>query len=285
MTACIVAIAKDEGSYLYEWASYHIALGFDKIYLYDNDSSDHPEEVLKNLSKHVEIIKWPTIENISPQLSAYNNPALKIRDLHDFVAYIDIDEFITLRKHENINSYLDTVPEEVSAVAINQKIFGSSFLDKYEDLPVTVRFQKCAIESHPEHLWYKSIYRTRDIKQINSCHMGDLIKGQYTDSKFNSDNIDKNSPGQTKKNASDDIHVNHYILKSKEEFETKKKLRGGGMNATKKGRLERYDNDYFFSHRDSYANKDSDDHIVKLIQTISAKTGITIYPQSLTIEV
>lgn len=273
MKSCIVAIAKDEASYLLEWASYHLALGFDRIFLYDNDSSDSPQDVLSSLSSSVEIIKWPTVEGVSPQLSAYNNPANKIPEEYEFVAYIDIDEFITLRDGNNINDYLATVPVSVSAIAVNQKIFGSSYLDKYEDIPVTTRFQNCAPENHPEHLWFKTIYRNRDIQQINSCHKGDLLQGLYADGNFDEDNIDEEADGQTKVNASEKIHINHYILKSKEEFETKKKLRGGAMNATKEERLKRYDNDYFFNHRDSYANKESDSRIVELIAELSTIPG------------
>lgn len=274
MKACIVAIAKDEGPYLLEWASYHIALGFDRIFLYDNDSSDHPELILSPLSEHVEIIPWPTQEGISPQLTAYNNPAIKLRDFYDFAAFIDIDEFITLRNLDNIKDYLITLPENVSAVAINQKIFGSSHLESYVDTPVTTRFTKCADYDHPEHLWYKSIYRLNNVRQINNCHKGDLLRGDYTDANFSTENVDLDAPGQTKVNASKDIHINHYILKSKEEFETKKKLRGGGMDTTKEARLERYNNDYFFSYRDSYANNSSDERIIELMQKFTKENKI-----------
>ncbi|MBD8684811.1 glycosyltransferase family 2 protein [Pseudomonas sp. CFBP 13719] len=274
MKTCIVAIAKDEGPYLLEWASYHIALGFDRIFLYDNDSSDHPESILAPLLDHVEVISWPTQEGISPQLTAYNNPNIKLRDSYDFAAFIDIDEFITLRHLDNIKDYLETLPETVSAVAINQKIFGSSHLDQYIDTPVTSRFTKCADYDHPEHLWYKSIYRLKNVRQINNCHKGDLLQGDYTDANFSTENVDLDAPGQTKINASEKIHINHYILKSREEFETKKKLRGGGMDTTKEARLERYNNDYFFSYRDSYANNSSDQRIIELMSKFTAENKI-----------
>ncbi|EKT4458616.1 glycosyltransferase family 2 protein [Pseudomonas putida] len=281
MRSCIIAIAKDEGCYLYEWAAYHLSLGFDKIFLYDNDSSDNPREALKGLESHVEIIEWPTIDGISPQLSAYNNPALHIRDSFDFAAYIDIDEFITLRRHSSIKDYLKCIPDTVSAIAINQKIFGSSHLKSHEDLPVTYRFKMCARSEHPENLWFKTLYRTKAIKQINSCHKGSILFGDYTDASFNPSNIDESSSGQTKLNCSDAIHINHYILKSQEEFETKKKRRGGGMSGTKEGRIERYNNDYFFTHRDSYANSTTDTRIIELIQKIENVRGFPIYPRDL----
>lgn len=278
MKSCIVAIAKDEASYLAEWASYHLALGFDRIFLYDNDSSDNPKLVLEPFLEFVEIINWPTVDGISPQLSAYNNPSLKLRDRYDFAAFIDIDEFITLRDHSNITDYLAGIPDTVSAIAINQKVFGSSHLNTYEDKPVTLRFQHCAPEDHAENLWFKSIYRTSDIRQINSPHKGDLLRGSYADGNFSVDNVDPDSAGLTKVNASQKIHINHYILKSKEEFETKKKLRGGGMESSLSGRLHRYDNDYFFSYRDTYANSTTDTRIVELISELEKKHGKKIYP-------
>ena len=42
-----VVIAKNESEYIAEWVAYHIVQGFEKIYLYDNDSTDNMKECLQ----------------------------------------------------------------------------------------------------------------------------------------------------------------------------------------------------------------------------------------------
>ncbi|MDR0485482.1 MAG: glycosyltransferase family 2 protein, partial [Elusimicrobiota bacterium] len=43
----VLAIAKNEAPYLKEWIEYHRALGVEKFYIYDNNSSDNTFEILK----------------------------------------------------------------------------------------------------------------------------------------------------------------------------------------------------------------------------------------------
>lgn len=50
--------------------------------------------------------------------------------------------------------------------------------------------------------------------------------------------------------------LHHYILKSREEFDRKRR-RGGGFAPTKERRLARYD-DAFFNNRDVYINAHED---------------------------
>ena len=43
----IIAIVKNEGKYIEEWIDYHKLIGFEKFYIYNNESSDNTESVLK----------------------------------------------------------------------------------------------------------------------------------------------------------------------------------------------------------------------------------------------
>ena len=37
MNVALVCIAKNEDNYIEEWVNYHLKLGFDKIFIYQND--------------------------------------------------------------------------------------------------------------------------------------------------------------------------------------------------------------------------------------------------------
>src|SRR5262245_23964419 len=57
----ICAIFKNEKKYLKEWIEYHRLIGVDHFYLYNNNSSDHPLELLLPYIKTgiVTVIAWP----------------------------------------------------------------------------------------------------------------------------------------------------------------------------------------------------------------------------------
>jgi hypothetical protein len=42
----LVTIARNEAEYIVEWIEYRLYLGVEKIYIYDNESSDHLKEVI-----------------------------------------------------------------------------------------------------------------------------------------------------------------------------------------------------------------------------------------------
>ncbi|MDE5835564.1 MAG: glycosyltransferase family 2 protein, partial [Paramuribaculum sp.] len=43
----VCAIAKNEGPYFKEWIDWHLSMGVEKFYIYDNGSDDNTAEVLK----------------------------------------------------------------------------------------------------------------------------------------------------------------------------------------------------------------------------------------------
>ena len=57
--AVIVSLAKLESNYIEEWVRYHLGLGFEHIYLYDNEDKPTYEEILKKFSKQVSVIHMP----------------------------------------------------------------------------------------------------------------------------------------------------------------------------------------------------------------------------------
>ena len=107
MNNIICTFIKIENQYLNDWCKYHINLGFDNIYIYNNDSingyiGDYLDNSIKN---KVHIIK-------------INNKKLQKKDLYSkfynlfklnfkWCAFIDIDEFIVLTKWSNISHFLN----------------------------------------------------------------------------------------------------------------------------------------------------------------------------------
>ena len=99
--ASICAIFKDEAVYLKEWLEFHLMIGIDHFYLYNNFSTDNYMEILKPyIEKNIVTLKeWPVKAG---QLSAYDDCYNNYRNESQWICFLDIDEFICLYKEEDI---------------------------------------------------------------------------------------------------------------------------------------------------------------------------------------
>lgn len=66
LTACLVF--KDAASYLDEWIRFHQCVGIEHFYLYDNDSEDDYETVIRPFVENgdVTLCKWPGAAQQNP---------------------------------------------------------------------------------------------------------------------------------------------------------------------------------------------------------------------------
>lgn len=118
MKVALVCIAKDEDNYIQEWVEYHIKLGFDDVFVYQNNyrcNYIHP-----NLLK----IDFDRSDS-NRQVGAYNDFIQKNSGVYDYAAFFDIDEFLVLKKHNNIKDFLRDYLD-YPAVGINWVLFGDN---------------------------------------------------------------------------------------------------------------------------------------------------------------
>ena len=101
----VCAIFKDEVSALAEWVAYHLVVGVDHFFLYDNESTDDGASILLTgtLKDYVTVVP---ILSRPAQLHAYRH----FMDFHarnwDWVAFIDLDEFIHPIEADSIKDLL-----------------------------------------------------------------------------------------------------------------------------------------------------------------------------------
>jgi hypothetical protein len=135
----LCAIVKDAEPYLDEWIDYHFGLGFHTIYLIDN-SEKH--ELLswqnKRRSKGYSVRVLPK-PGTHRQMYGYHMCVSEFKEEHTYMAFFDVDEFLVLKNHTNIDDFLvKYLPR--GALAISWYIFGSGNTTMYSPLPVTKRF-------------------------------------------------------------------------------------------------------------------------------------------------
>lgn len=107
---CVITVAKNENEWIEEWIKYHFNLGFDRIIIIDNNSEEnktiYDDDRVEIIPERIQFgDDWGGIGGIQSQLI---NKALDVvrSEKFDYCACIDVDEFIELRKHNNIKEFI-----------------------------------------------------------------------------------------------------------------------------------------------------------------------------------
>ena len=241
MSSCIVAIAKNEELYLKEWIEYHFNLGFDKIFICDNNDigNDSQINLIAPLKEKydinvINVCGREILEKAGLQTGCYKFCYEYIKQNFpdiNWIAYIDIDEFLNFNSMK-VNEFLSQEKfNDVDLIHLNWKCYGDNDLVYYEPRPVMERFTRPVpidaiynTKFIPEGTYLnnhvKSILRVNDrFIEFNTPHTA-----LYKDCKcVNCDGeiVDYTSPWQSINYNSG--HIKHYITKSTEEF-IKRKL-------------------------------------------------------------
>ncbi|MBI6923832.1 glycosyltransferase family 2 protein [Pseudomonas putida] len=253
----IGAIVKNEFPYLLEWIAYHKLQGVSKFYIADNNSSDNTSELLLALHDLGEIcvIPFPMVGDNPSQLRAYSMMLQKYHDEYDWIAFIDADEFISQTDSSVIFSeYLSSIPEDVGALALNWAIYGSAGEKKFKDELTINRFNKRAEQDFHINNHFKSVVSSRACFSAplnpHRFHLSDEFRFVHTDM---SDVARHDTLGikVSKSVIWDKFRLNHYNIRSSEEFFDRKATRGLADSVRVRNNVS------FFNQRDRNEVEDS----------------------------
>lgn len=246
-TVAICAVVRDEASYIEEWVAFHRRQGVTVWRVYDNGSVDGTPAILRRLG--IEPIVWAERPHdfAGQQCKAYLEGGQALGPFADWVAYIDVDEFLFGRDGKTLREVLASFPAETGAIAVQQVIFGSSGHVKRTEGPVTARFTRSAPREHPECRWFKTIARPRWVGLHDSAHSVALRGGQYVMVDGSPLTRAGSHPGVATRRVEGLIGLHHYIIKSREEFEIKSAKWSDRLS----GKNKRSD---YFTNREVYAN-------------------------------
>lgn len=268
MKVALCCIGRLENQYAVEYVDYYKSIGFDNIFIYDNnhDGEEHFEDVLQSYidDGFVTVIDYRNKE--AAQLLAYNDCYSKYGNEYDWIAFFDFDEFLTLVKDKDIKSYLSHF-EGFQGVKINWMVYTDNNLVKNDGKKVLERFttpmdyDKCVTYKFPENYHVKSILRTRNGFVWNGTpHNINGVK--YADSDGNETN---DSPFQ--KYSYESAYIKHFTTKTIEEFINGKYKKGTADRDIKSFKNTTYGSiDSFFKVNER--TKEKDEYINSIIKPI-----------------
>lgn len=105
---CIVCLARDEERFIREFLDVHFAIGFEKVFIIDNND---PDKRLELDDPRVEIIRLNDMDfsydYYTKQVWAYNRVLAGLRfTKYTHCAIVDIDEHIELRSYKTIQEFI-----------------------------------------------------------------------------------------------------------------------------------------------------------------------------------
>ncbi len=220
MSNVICAIAKNENKYINNWCQYHLNLGFDHIYLYDNNDST-TANVLDfidcAIQDKITIFNVNNVHKAGFQNECYTKFYLDYKSTFNWCAFIDIDEFIELPKGKKITEFLNNpIFKNFEAIRLKWHLYGDDdIITRDMSIPVQNFFKK-QCNTHKFSNFSKSIIRGNLSRiTIKSSHCGNrdgkLLK-------------QCNSIGQTTTDFyvvaphKEAAWINHYMTKTLEEF-------------------------------------------------------------------
>ena len=222
----LCAIIKKEDLYVEEWVNYNILIGFEQIHIYDNNDYDteEPDSSLGNVTRSLPL-KYPGKVFVysfpghkpRPLISAFMEFAFKFINEDVYAAFFDIDEFLVMNNHSCIRSLLNQVAfHGRKSIGINWYPFGSNNHEEYNNQLVVQRFTKRTIKSN---VYIKNIIYLPDIGEFYNAHHvrlrnSKVIYDIYNNTLYNGMSVNRNIT---------EVKLNHYILKSTNEYDVKMK--------------------------------------------------------------
>jgi Glycosyl transferase family 2 len=246
--AAVLAIAapvRSEARYLLEWIAYHRALGINMFLLADNGGDDNTSELLIALDRCGLAKRFDWRDQIGFQLRFYSQALHAARHFAQGLFFIDVDEFLRPDGSDSIADIAKgwSADLTIGAVALNWAIYGSSDRQQAGDGLVIERFTRRAAQHFGPNKHAKAFAR------VDCCtgpaenpHAVTLSSGRYVNTRREDviwDIVQGHQLGITMEVVWDLLRVDHFAVKSREEFEVKR-ARGRILTVMADGAWERY---------------------------------------------
>lgn len=225
----VCAMGRMENRYAVEFVKHYKKLGFDKIFIYDNnrDGEERFADVLGDYIKNgfVEIIEWPKYGQTHD--AAFNDCYNRHGKDYQWILFVDFDEFLTLPKGKNIRKAMESY-EHADVVMVNWQVMTDGNLVTDDGRDCAKRFTKAIADD---------VKRTDGL--VINQHVKSIVRGGINGLQFKWQPHVPASPSLHCVNTQNDtvrqyplteptdatIRIRHYMTKTIEEYVTIKSKR------------------------------------------------------------
>ena len=235
VTLAICAIFKNEADYLHEWLIFHHSIGVERFYLFDDDSTDDFMRILRPWIKRGIVVLNSTKGN--DQVTIYNRCLLATQKSAEWLAFIDLDEFLFSPTGCSLPEVLAGFTD-AAAIFVYWALFGSNGHIEKPNMPVMEAYTRCISPETSRHDTFnhgdptsseyvsgwardgKSIVRTNRVVAMSAHRPQQVVNGAVVDENFRpiqSSAVARRSSNEPISYAL--LRINHYWAKSRQDME------------------------------------------------------------------
>jgi len=223
----LCALYKDHADYLREWIEFHRLVGVERFFLYDNESRDQHQAVLAPYVERgiVEVHHWPSPQSVDrgvpwAVIDAFTDAIRKHRDDSRWIGFIDIDEFLFSPAGRSLPEVLAGF-EQFAGVEVSRFDFGPSGHAERPDGLVIESYTRRRRYESPKKDWehVKSIVDPARTDRAFNAHGFFYTEGFAV--REDAERAPEDPPGRKYFPKGNVLRINHYITKSKSEYERK----------------------------------------------------------------
>jgi len=265
----VCAVFQNEARFLKEWIEFHMLVGVEHFYLYDDSSIDNCEEVLRPYIERglVDYIRWDkSKEQIRFQFQSRpsNHCLNEVRGMVKWLMFIDIDEFVFPVQCNDLREFLKEY-EEFGAVCVNWVMFGTSGVKK---IPENKLLIECLTSrsslGYSRNKTVKTIVRPERVDQMGVHRANRMVPGCFEVTANKERFIGKKTPLC----EIDKIRINHYWVRDEKFLYEVKLPRMVGRNTDKW--MQKQESESFLKSLD-LLNKEKDTAIGKYVRRLRKK--------------
>ncbi len=242
MRVYLCALAKNEQPYINEWVAHYVKLGFDKIYIYDNDDlgvKPSYKFIDEKYNEHIVVIDIRGQHYNRIQGKMYADLYKRHSKDFDWCLFCDIDEF--LMGIDNIKKFLSKGSfTTTQQIRIKWKLFGDDNLIERD-------MNKGVVETFRQEIVIPLSFQGKTIVKgnlnnvaFNSVHFANYTTNKMLPSVLPSGKKCNSGVYITEDYSKETVFINHYMTKSLSEFVAQKINRGDAVFSNRQIKLDYY---------------------------------------------
>ncbi|MEL6582445.1 MAG: glycosyltransferase family 2 protein [Pseudomonadota bacterium] len=183
----LFSVIRDEGPFLLEWIAYHNSIGFNRIVLFDDGSTDGTPELLAALSEHAEIRHEVLTVPHGRAPQTFGGDILRTGPYWqngEWMLWLDPDEFWVPGDAENLNNWLKALgkrfPTDFDGICLHWRIFGDAGREQWPGWQLGTGFERASLRRFWPGQFFKTLFRMNDALAEIRVHRPVLSRQKQT---------------------------------------------------------------------------------------------------------
>ena len=179
----LVSVVRDEVHDFAGWIAWHVAVGFDTIFVVDDLSTDGTDQVIQAAAKSFDVRYSKTTQDhesfYERQQREYRRMLKRLAGQFEWLCFLDADEYLLLKRDPDISTFLKRFPE-AQGIALNWRLHGNNGHVLRPVLPAPMAYPKRSGTTSPVNRHVKSIVRPECVgNRWFNVHWFDVEPGLY----------------------------------------------------------------------------------------------------------